>query len=55
MFAVTNFWEKMSAEVEFKQGKNVADISKVLLHHQPSRVRKQSTDKISYRKLVCSI
>ncbi|MCJ1258052.1 hypothetical protein MMC24_005881 [Lignoscripta atroalba] len=30
VFAVTNFWEKMSAEVEFQQGKNIADVSKEL-------------------------
>ncbi|KAF4633951.1 hypothetical protein G7Y89_g4160 [Cudoniella acicularis] len=28
VFSVTNFWEKVSAEVEIKQGKNVADASK---------------------------
>lgn len=28
VFAVTNFWEKGSAEVEVAQGKNVADAAK---------------------------
>ena len=28
VFAVTNFWEKASAEIEIKQGKNVADAAK---------------------------
>ncbi|KAI9870346.1 MAG: hypothetical protein M1830_004352 [Pleopsidium flavum] len=30
VFAVTNYWEKMSAEVEVQQGKNVADVAKEL-------------------------
>jgi hypothetical protein len=28
VFAVTNFWEKVSAEIEIQQGKNVADACK---------------------------
>ncbi len=28
MYAVTNFWEKMSADVEIQQGKNIADVAK---------------------------
>lgn len=28
VFAVTNFWEKMSADVEIQQGKNIADVAK---------------------------
>lgn len=29
VFAVTNYWEKMDAELEMKQGRNVADLAKV--------------------------
>jgi len=29
VFAVTNYWEKMDAELEIKQGKTIADVSKV--------------------------
>lgn len=29
MFAVTNYWEKMDEELEFRQGKLVADIALV--------------------------
>ena len=29
VFAVTNYWEKMDAPLEIKQGKTIADISKV--------------------------
>lgn len=29
VFAVTNYWEKMSMEVEVRQGKAIADIAKV--------------------------
>ena len=29
VFAVTNYWEKMDAELEKTQGRNVADMSKV--------------------------
>lgn len=29
VFAVTNYWEKMDAELETKQGRNVADLAKV--------------------------
>jgi uncharacterized protein YbjT (DUF2867 family) len=28
VYAVTNFWEKMSADVEMQQGKNIADTAK---------------------------
>ena len=28
MYAVTNFWEKMNAELEIQQGKNIADVAK---------------------------
>lgn len=31
VFAVTNFWEKMSGEVEVQNGKNIADAAKVCL------------------------
>ena len=30
VFLVTNYWEKMNADVEFSQGKNVADVSKAI-------------------------
>lgn len=30
-FVVTNYWETMSADVERKQGKNVADAAKVTI------------------------
>lgn len=30
VFAVTNYWEKMDAQLEFQQGKNIADAAKVL-------------------------
>ena len=36
VFAVTNYWEKMDAELEIKQGHNIADLAKVrglLLYH----------------------
>ena len=29
VFAVTNYWEKMDAELEIKQGRTVADVAKV--------------------------
>ena len=29
VFAVTNYWEKMDAELEKRQGKTIADVSKV--------------------------
>lgn len=29
VFAVTNYWEKMDAELETKQGRNIADLAKV--------------------------
>lgn len=29
VFAVTNYWEKMDAQLEIRQGKSIADISKV--------------------------
>ena len=29
VFAVTNYWEKMDAELEMTQGKNIADLAKV--------------------------
>ena len=29
VFAVTNYWEKMDAELEMKQGRDIADIAKV--------------------------
>jgi hypothetical protein len=29
IFLVTNYWETVSADVERKQGKNVADVAKV--------------------------
>lgn len=32
VFAVTNYWEKMNSDVEFQQGKDVADICKVFEH-----------------------
>jgi hypothetical protein len=32
-FVVTNYWETMSADVERKQGKNVADVAKVMSLH----------------------
>ena len=31
VFAVTNYWEKMDAELEIKQGKSIADAAKVIL------------------------
>ena len=31
VFAVTNYWEKMDEKLELQQGKNVADVAKVLL------------------------
>jgi len=30
VFAVTNFWEKLNAELEVQQGKNIADVAKEL-------------------------
>ncbi|KAJ5600423.1 hypothetical protein N7450_001490 [Penicillium hetheringtonii] len=30
VFLVTNYWEKMNADVEFSQGKNIADVSKAI-------------------------
>jgi NmrA-like family. len=27
VFAVTNYWEKMDAELEVKQGKNIVDVA----------------------------
>ncbi|KAJ5984452.1 hypothetical protein N7481_006551 [Penicillium waksmanii] len=30
VFLVTNYWEAMNADIEFSQGKNVADVSKAL-------------------------
>jgi hypothetical protein len=30
-FVVTNYWETMNADVERKQGKNVADVAKVMI------------------------
>lgn len=30
VFAVTNYWEKMDAELEMQQGRNIADLAKVL-------------------------
>ena len=29
VFAMTNYWEKMDAELEIRQGKNIADLAKV--------------------------
>ena len=29
VFAVTNYWEKMDGELEFEQGKGIADLAKV--------------------------
>jgi hypothetical protein len=33
-FVVTNYWETMSADVERKQGRNVADAAKVIILDQ---------------------
>lgn len=33
VFLVTNYWETLSADVERKQGKNVADVAKVTSLH----------------------
>lgn len=35
MFAVTNYWESKSAEVEMKQGKSIADAAKVGCQKEP--------------------
>lgn len=32
VFAVTNYWETMSAETEMKQGRAIADVAKVRFH-----------------------
>lgn len=32
-FVVTNYWETMSADVERKQGKNIADVAKAMVLH----------------------
>jgi uncharacterized protein YbjT (DUF2867 family) len=37
VFLVTNYWESMSAEVEKKQGKTVADVAKVTSLPPPER------------------
>lgn len=39
VFLVTNYWETMSADVERKQGKNVADVAKVMILHLDSYLR----------------
>lgn len=31
VFAVTNYWEKMDAELEYNQGKSIADLAKVYI------------------------
>ncbi|KAI4179159.1 MAG: hypothetical protein L6R41_008000 [Letrouitia leprolyta] len=33
VYAVTNYWEKMDAELELQQGKNIADVCKVIFPH----------------------
>ena len=33
VYLVTNYWETMSADVERKQGKNIADVAKVMVLH----------------------
>ncbi len=33
VFAVTNYWESHSADVEMKQGRNMADAAKVRISH----------------------
>ncbi|KAL8709763.1 MAG: hypothetical protein Q9220_005549 [cf. Caloplaca sp. 1 TL-2023] len=35
VYAVTNYWEKMDDKLEVQQGKNIADVCKVLESHTP--------------------
>ena len=49
VFAVTNYWEKMDAELEMKQGRNVADLAKV----RTSRYSGLAAD-IGKRNAACS-
>jgi hypothetical protein len=35
VYVVTNYWEKMSADLERKQGMAVADVAKVTTLHRP--------------------
>jgi len=50
-FLVTNYWETMSADVERKQGKNVADVAKVMILH-PIQSLCHLTSSHSCRKLA---
>ena len=36
VFAMTNYWEKMDAQLEINQGKNIADLAKVSIYSIPS-------------------
>ena len=49
VFAVTNYWEKMDAELEMKQGRNVADLAKVGTSHHSG----VATDTVK-RNAACS-
>ena len=40
VFAVTNYWEKMDAQLELQQGKNIADAAKVTFVYSETCCRK---------------
>jgi hypothetical protein len=52
VYLVTNYWETMSADVERKQGKNVADVAKVMILHPISSNLRHSTSSYLCRKLA---
>lgn len=50
-FAVTNYWEQASAQVEVQQGKNIADVAKVRSQHcyAMSAIRTATDSPMLYR------
>ena len=42
IFAMTNYWEKMDAELEMQQGRNIADLAKVSIVTPPTLFKQVS-------------
>ena len=56
-YAVTNYWESMSADKEVQQGKNVVDAAKVTMKTPPrdSAGRERNEADVPHRRVVFSI
>ena len=50
VFAMTNYWEKMDAELEYNQGKSIADLAKVDLVTCRRHVRDSYIDRSSGKR-----